>query len=188
MKLKPLGIGSALALLILTTACTKASPTRPSEVTASATSAAVTDAVTGVTLTSPTPVSPTINQQFKFAEQPITLTVANAVSTGTTPLTYTFEVANDAAFANKVYSKEGVASGSGQTSLKIDTLPGPAAKSYFWRARATSGSLAGPYTNALGFGIGAAVTLSTPVLASPGAGQTVGGDSLRLGGEVVNRL
>ena len=175
MKLKPLGIWSALALLILTTACTKASPTRPSEVTASATSAAVTDAVTGVTLTSPTPVSPTINQQFKFAEQPITLTVANAVSTGTTPLTYTFEVANDAAFANKVYSKEGVASGSGQTSLKIDTLPGPAAKSYFWRARATSGSLAGPYTNGVGFGIGAAVTLSTPVLASPGAGQTVGG-------------
>jgi hypothetical protein len=131
--------------------------------------------VTGVTLTSPAPVSPTLNQQFKFAEQPITLTVTNAVSTGTTALTYTFEVASDAAFASKVYSKEGVASGSGQTSLKIDTLPGPAAKSYFWRARATSGSLAGPYSNGRGFGIGAAVTLATPVLASPGSGQTVGG-------------
>jgi hypothetical protein len=175
MKLKSFGIWSALALLVVTIACTKASPTRPSETGASGTTAAVTDAVTGVTLTSPALVSPTVNQQFKFAEQPITLTVTNAVSTGTTALTYTFEVASDAAFANKVYSKEGVASGSSQTSLKIDTLPGPAAKSYFWRARATSGSLAGPYSNGRGFGIGAAVTLSTPVLASPGSGSTVGG-------------
>ncbi len=50
-------------------------------------------------------------------------------------LTYTFEVASDAAFATKVFSKDGVAAGSTQTSLKIDTLPGPAAKSYFWRSR-----------------------------------------------------
>ena len=76
-----------------------------------------------------------MNQQFKYAEQPLTLTVKNAVSTGTTALTYSFEVATDAAFANKVYSKDGVAEGSGQTSLKIDMLPGPGAKSYFWRAR-----------------------------------------------------
>jgi hypothetical protein len=175
MKLKSFGIWSALALLVVTTACTKASPTRPSETAASGTTAAVTDAVTGVTLTSPAPLSPTLNQQFKFAEQPITLTVTNAVSTGTTALTYAFEVATDAGFASKVYSKEGVASGSGQTSLKIDTLPGPEAKSYFWRARVSSGSLAGPYSNARGFGIGAAVTLSTPALAAPGSGQTVGG-------------
>jgi hypothetical protein len=175
MKVKSFGIWSALALLAFTTACTKASPTRPSDVSAAGQTAAVTDAVTGVTLTSPTLVSPSANQQFKFAEQPITLTVANAVSTGTTPLTYTFEVASDAAFASKVYSKDGVAAGSAQTSLKIDTLPGPAAKSYFWRSRVSSGSLAGPYSTARGFGIGAAVTLSTPVPASPAAGATVGG-------------
>ena len=173
--MKSLGIWSALALLAFTTACTKASPTRPTDGSASGQTAAVTDAVTGVTLTSPTPVSPTVNQQFKFAEQPLTLTVANALSTGSTPLTYTFEVASDAAFASKVYSKDGVAAGSAQTSLKIDTLPGPAAKSYFWRARVASGSLAGPYSAPRGFGIGASVTLSTPVQASPAAGATVGG-------------
>jgi hypothetical protein len=175
MKLKSLGIWSALALLAITTACTKATPTRPSEATASGQTAAVTDAVTGVTLTAPTLVSPSANQQFKFAEQPITLTVANALSTGTTALTYTFEVASDAAFASKVFSKDGVAAGSAQTSLKIDTLPGPAAKSYFWRARVSSGSLTGPYSAVRGFGIGAAVTLSTPVQVSPGPGATVGG-------------
>jgi hypothetical protein len=176
MKLKSFGIWSALALLVATTACTKASPTRPTDGTASGSSAAVTDAVTGVTLTSPTPVSPTVNQQFKFNEQPLTLTVTNALSTGSTALTYTFEVASDAAFASIVYSKAGVPSGSGQTSLKIDTLPGPGAKSYFWRARVASGSLNGPNSVGRGFGVGAAVTLSTPTLASPGSGQTVGGN------------
>jgi hypothetical protein len=175
MNLKSLGIWSALALFAMTTACTKASPTRPSDESATGQTAAVTDAVTGVTLTSPTPVSPSANQQFKFAEQPLTLTVANALTTGSTPLTYTFEVASDSAFANKVFSKDGVASGSAQTSLKIDTLPGPAAKSYFWRARVASGSLTGPYSAVRGFGVGAAVTLSTPVPAAPISGATVGG-------------
>ncbi len=176
MKLNVPGICGALALLIATTACQQASPARPSEGgTAGTAVAAVRDAVTGVTLTAPTPLSPAVNQQFKFAEQPLTLTVTNAVTTGTTPLTYTFEVATDAAFANKVYSKDGVAAGGSQTALKIDTLAGPAAKSYFWRARASSSSQTGPYANGQAFGVGAAVTLSTPVLASPGSGATVGG-------------
>jgi len=175
MKLKLFMTWSALALLASAAACTKASPTRPSDETASASTASVKDAVTGVTLTSPTPITPTANQQFKYAEQPLTLTVGNALSTGTTPLTYTFEVASDAAFATKVYSKDGVAAGSAQTSLKIDTLPGPAAKNYFWRARVSSGNLAGPYSAVRGFGVGAAVTLGTPLLSAPGAGATVGG-------------
>src|SRR5258706_11394865 len=179
MKLKLFTPWSALARLASLTACTKASPTRPSDEAVStastSTSSSVKDAVTGVTLTSPTPITPTANQQFKYAEQPITLTVGNALSTGSTALTYSFEVASDAAFATKVFSRDGVAAGSGQTSLKIDTLPGPAAKSYFWRARVWSGNLAGPYSAVRGFGVGAAVTLGTPVLSAPGAGATVGG-------------
>jgi len=176
MKLKSLAIWSALALLVATTtACQKTSPARPSDDGGSGTSSAVTDAVTGVTLTSPTLLTPTVNQQFKFTDQPITLTVKNAVTTGKTPLTYLFEVATDAAFASKVYSKDGVAEGSGQTSLKIDTLPGPLAKSYFWHARVTSGGLAGPFASGRGFGVGPAVTLADPVLAAPASGSTVSG-------------
>ena len=175
MKLKSIGIWSALALLAVTTACTKDSPTRPSDTTASGGTASVTDATTGVTLTAPTPVSPTANQQFKFAEQPLTLTVNNAVSTGTTALTYTFEVASDSGFANKVYSKDGVAAGGTQTSVKIDTLPGPNAKNYFWRSRVASGATTGPYSAARGFAVGAQVILSTPTPVSPVNGATVGG-------------
>src|SRR3954468_12054350 len=160
MKQKSLCLWSALALLVATTACTKASPTRPSDGTASGQTASVTDAVTGVTLTSPALVTPTVNQQFKNVEQPLTLTVRNAVTSGTTPLTYSFEVATDAAFASKVYTKDGVAAGNGTTALKIDKLA--ANKSYFWRARAVSGSLAGPYTEGRGFGIGPEVILAQP--------------------------
>ena len=163
---------SALALLLVATACTKASPTRPSEGTASGQTTSVTDAVTGVTLTSPTAVTPTANQQFRNAEQPITLTVKNAVTSGTTPLTYTFEVATDAAFASKVYTKDGVAAGSGTTSLKIDKLT--ANKSYFWHARAAAGSQAGPYTEVRGFGIGPEVILAQPVNGDPQPNATVG--------------
>src|SRR3954451_16304446 len=165
MKLKSFWIWSALALFALTTACTKASPSRPSEAAASGTTASVTDATTGVTLTAPTAVTPTVNQQFKNVEQPITLTVKNAVSSGSTPLTYTFEVASDAAFGTKVFSRDGVAAGSSTTSLKIDKLT--ANRTYFWRARAQSGSLAGPYTEVRSFGIGPEVVLAQPTNGDP---------------------
>jgi hypothetical protein len=172
MKLKSFGIWSALALLIATNACTKASPTRPSEATASSQTTSVTDATTGVTLTSPSLVTPTANQQFKNVEQPVTLTIKNAVTSGTTALTYTFEVASDAAFGTKVFSKDGVAAGSGTTALKIDKLP--ANKTYFWRARAQSGSLAGPYSEVRSFGIGPEVILAQPVNGDPQPNATVG--------------
>jgi hypothetical protein len=132
----------------------------------------VTDATTGVTLTAPSPVTPTANQQFKNVDQPITLTIKNAVTSGTTALTYSFEVASDAAFGTKVYSKDGVAAGSGTTSLKIDKLA--ANKVYFWRARAQSGSLTGPYTDVRGFGIGPEVILAQPVNGDPQPNATVG--------------
>ena len=80
MTLKSLGIWSALAPLVVTAACSKTSPTRPSERTASGQTTSVTDAVSGVTLTSPSAVTPTVNQQFKNVEQPLTLTIKNAVT------------------------------------------------------------------------------------------------------------
>jgi hypothetical protein len=177
MELKSLRTwGALIALLGLTTSCTTSSPTRPSDSSTAGTTAVTVDAVTGVTMTSPTAISPAVNQQFKYGDQPLTLTVKNAVSTGRTARTYSFEVATDAAFGNRVYAKDGVAEGSGQTSLKIDVLPGPAAKSYFWRARASSGTQTGPYTPVRGFAVGAAVTLATPVQVAPGSGTTVGGN------------
>ncbi len=86
--------------------------------------------------------------------------------------TYTFEVATDSAFATKVYTKDGVPAGATTTALKIDKLT--ANKSYFWRARAQSGSLAGPNTEVRGFGIGPEVVLNQPVNGDPQPNATVG--------------
>src|SRR6266536_1834443 len=138
---------SAFALLVFAAACEKSSPSKPSELTANGAGGSVTDASSGITITTPSLVSPTVNQQFPFAEQPLTLTVKNATHTGNGATTYTFEVATDGAFANKVYSKGDVAEGgNGQTSLKIDTLAGPGAKSYFWRVQASTGSTTGLFS------------------------------------------
>jgi hypothetical protein len=173
MKLKSLSLLSALALLAAMTACQKSSPTRATDLETSAAPVSVTDATTGVTITAPQPITPTVNQTFKNVEQPVTLTVKNAVTTGTSPVTYSFEVATDAAFGSKVYSKEGVAEGTGQTALRIDRLTPD--KSYFWRARATTSGSVGPFTAVRGFGIGPEVILQAAVLISPAQDGTASG-------------
>src|SRR5204863_6761004 len=83
----------------------------------------------------------------------------------------------DAAFASLVFSQDGVAEGAnGQTSVSVSKLAG--AKTYFWRARASSGATAGLFSAGRSFSIGPEVVLQTPVLASPGSGGSVSGTPL----------
>jgi hypothetical protein len=176
---------STVVFVAATVACSQQTPARPSETAAAATAAdtaasttrSVTDDLTGVTLTSPVPVSPSDGQALKFAEQPLKLVVKNAVATGAAALTYSFQVASDAAFASVVFSQDGVAEGgNGQTSVSVSKLPG--AKTYFWHARASSGGSAGLFSAGRTFSIGPEVVLQTPVLASPGSGGSVSGTPL----------
>src|SRR5258708_17704125 len=172
---KSLWVGVAFPPWLRGRAGRKARRPRPADLASSASGGAITDASSGITITTPLLVSPTANQQFKFAEQPLTLTVKNAVQTGSGVLTYGFDVATDAAFASKVCSKDGIAEGAnGQTSLKIDTLAGPGAKSYFWRAHASSPAVAGLYTAGRAFAVGPQVVIGAPALASPASGATLG--------------
>src|SRR5438477_4101822 len=127
----------ALALLVAAAACTKSSPSRPSDVATDQPAASVTDAKSGITLTTPVAASPNANAQIRFADQPVTLTIRNAASTGSTALTYTFQVASDAAFASVVSTKDNVAEGAnGSTSVTVDRLTSD--RNYYWRARATA--------------------------------------------------
>jgi hypothetical protein len=173
MKLKSLSVVTALALAVAASACTKSSPTRPTDSGSGASTASVTDAKTGITITTPVAASPTDGQRFKYADQPLTLTVKNAAATGSGALTYTFQVASDAGFATVVQTKDGVAEGSGQTSVKLDTLAGN--KDYFWRARANSGGLAGPFSKGLTFNVGPQVVLQAPTVLSPTNGGQLSG-------------
>ena len=174
MRLRSLIVGGALAILAAAVACTKTSPTRPSDVeNASPAAASVTDARTGATIVAARPLSPAANASFKWTEQPFTLTITNGVTTGSSLLTYTFEVARDAGFAQKDYTKENVAAGSaGTTSVALDKLSG--SRTYYWRVRVSSASTAGPYSAIRAFTVGPEVVLGTPVLASVTAPRTTG--------------
>src|SRR5947207_8545295 len=161
-----------LAFLVAATACTKSSPSRPSDIAADQPASSVTDAKTGITLTTPTAVSPANNAQIRFAEQPVTLTIRNAATTGSTALTYTFQVASDAGFAGVVSSRDNVTEGGGgQTSVTLDRLAG--AKTYYWRARANSAGVTGLFTGVRTIVIGPEVILQKPTLGDPAQNASV---------------
>ena len=172
---------AAVAFVMAATACSSSSPVNPTQTTAATaaapTSVTFTDGKTSITLTTPQLTSPADGASIKFADQPVTLTVKNAVATRPGAMTYTFQVASDAGFATVVYTKDGVAEGAGgQTSLKIDPLAG--SKTYFWRASATSNGFAGPYAKGRSFVMGPPVVLQNPVIQGPSAGATVNGTPL----------
>jgi hypothetical protein len=147
-------ISLLLAAALFTSTCSSA-PSAPSD----------------SSVTAPRSTQPPSGAVVPFGAQPITLVVENAAVTSATGAVYTFEVATDAAFASKVQTKDNVAEGSGgQTSAILDLLAGD--RQYFWHARATAGGTAGPFSPALSFTIGAAITVNAPVPIGPLTGAT----------------
>lgn len=122
-------------------------------------------------IAAPRPVTPANNAAVRNADQPMTLAAANAVTTSSTGVTYTFEVASDAAFTNRVQTWNDVAEGSGgQTSRRLDPLA--PAHDYWWHVRATAGGTTGVFGPAFKFTVGPAITISTPVPIAPLNGTT----------------
>src|SRR5262245_16191785 len=104
---KCLTFWSAVALLVASAACTKSSnPATPSTPSTTEAAASVTDAKLGITITTPQLISPAVNATPRFADQPLTLTIKNAASSGSSAITYTFQVASDASFTTIVVSKD----------------------------------------------------------------------------------
>jgi hypothetical protein len=149
---------------VMVSACSS-SPSQPASVVAGAASI-----VAGAS------AAPANGAVIGYGAQPLTLAVQNAVVTQAAAgaATYTFEVATDAAFVNKVQTKDGVAQGAnGQTSVKLDVLAG--GKDYFWHARAQGGGTTGVFGAAFKFTLGPQVSIGAPVIVAPLSGaQTVG--------------
>ncbi len=124
-----LGLATALAL-----SCGDDSPAAPTAITAAP---AIVSPAAGATVDSRNP----------------TLTVSN-VSGGSGTPTYNFQVANDSAFASLVVEGRGIAQGGSQTSWQVTTPLEN--ESYFWRARAESGSTSGPFSQGAEFSVNAA--------------------------------
>jgi hypothetical protein len=130
--------GSLLSSALLAAiACSTTSPSQPSS---SGVGAGPSSALTA-SVTTPRPVQPANGAQIRNIDQPVTLVVQNALVTTSDTAAYTFEVASDSAFSHKVQTKDGVPQGSGQTSVKLDTLA--PASDYYWHARVTGGGTTG---------------------------------------------
>ena len=127
--------------------------------------------IAGVNITAPQPVSPASNSEIAITDQPVTLTVRNASTNGVRPLSYIFEVASDAQFVQKVYSKASVPAGDGQTSNRLSDVLA-AAGTYYWRARAEDGANTGSYTNSVAFTIYVPVVIQPPTPVQPINGAT----------------
>jgi hypothetical protein len=123
--------------------------------------------IPGVSITAPRVMQPSIGSKISADQQPITLTVGNASTSGVRPLSYVFDVAADAGFTNKVFTREGIVPGDGgQTTIRLpDALASE--RSYFWRARAQDGANTGPYTSAASFNVFTPIVIGAPGLISP---------------------
>src|SRR5205823_673679 len=100
--------------------------------------------IPGVDISAPKMLEPAAGQRIPVDRQPLTLLIENAGSSGVRPITYSFEVATDANFNTKVFSRDGVTPGDGgRTSLRLqDALA--SGHTYFWRVRAADGANTGP--------------------------------------------
>jgi hypothetical protein len=141
-----------LPLVVIVSACSSSSPLQPS-------------------IAAPRPLQPANGTQIANASQPVTLVVNNATTTGTGALSYTFEVATDAAFTNKVATILNVPQGAtGQTSVQLKALGD--GLDYYWHAGAGTSSV---FSAAFKFTIGPAIRIGAPTPVAPLNGATTTG-------------
>lgn len=129
--------------------------------------------IPGVNITSPKLLLPSAGSKIPVAEQPVTLLIENSASNGVRPVSYVFEVAMDAGFTNKVFTRDGVQPGEGgRTSLK---LPDPLAsgRTYYWRAQALDGANSSAFSAPANFDVYTPVVIEAPAPASPANNQQV---------------
>src|SRR5262249_19953192 len=129
--------------------------------------------IPGVEISAPKMLEPLAGQRIAVDRQPITLLIENSSSNGVRPLTYSFEIATDAAFNSRVFTRESIAPGEGgRTSLR---LPDPLAaeRTYFWRVRALDGANESAWASASRFDIFTPIVIEAPALVSPGINVTI---------------
>jgi hypothetical protein len=147
-------------VLMLLAGCEAAKSSNP-------TSPSVAGPIAGVNITAPVPVAPGAGTTISAKEQPITLTIQNSSTNGQRPITYSFEVAVDGAFANKVVTRDGVEpGGDGKTAFRLpDALA--ADRTYYWRAKAVDGANQSNYSEALSFAVVIIAEIQAPLPLTP---------------------
>src|SRR4051812_49973412 len=103
----------ALTAAMALTACESSKSSNPLSPT-------VAGPIPGIQISAPKMLEPAPGTKISIEKQPITLLIENAGSNGPRPLTYSFDIATDTAFNNKVFSRDGITQGeAGRTSLRL---------------------------------------------------------------------
>jgi hypothetical protein len=124
-----------------------------------------------VSFTAPLGAGPATGANFKYTDQPITLTITNATRTGPATVTYNVSVSTDPAFSNVAFSKAGVAEDpSGKTSVQVTVLTG--GKTYYWHWEAVVDGVTGQPSAAESFYVGPPITINPPIQGDPAGGST----------------
>ena len=135
-------------------------------------SATVAGPIPGIEISAPSLVTPASGAKVPVDQQPITLVIGNSATNGPRPLSYAFDVATDSGFASKVFSRDGIAPGSGQTALRLpDALQ--TGRTYYWRSRAEDGANTGPYSAPMSFNVFTPIIIDKPPLLSPNNNEKV---------------
>jgi len=128
--------------------------------------------IPGVVISAPALVNPPAGAGLKAKQQPVTLTIQNATTTGVRPLRYRAQLAADSRFSSVLFTAANLAPGSnGKTSVSLQSEL-PTDRTYYWRVRAEDGANTGPYSTST-FTILAPVVIDPPVPVAPVGGTTV---------------
>jgi hypothetical protein len=168
MKLKALKLMTVVAAVALgAAACGKANPAQPSSTNGGS---------AGTSYTAPGGIEPADKALIAYANQPVFMVIRNSVASSGEDTFYSFEVATDPDFKNKVFTRDhlNAEQGGGVTHQAIDArLPGN--KTYYWHTKVTSGSSVGPFGPTFSFSIGPEILVQPPVPASPSANGKASG-------------
>lgn len=133
---------------------------------ANPTSPSVAGPIAGVTITAPVPIQPANNATVQNKDQPVTLMIGGATTTGQRPLALRVQVSGQSDFSAILFSQENVTQAtSGQTKYVLPTLQ--AGHSYFWRVQADDGANKSPWSSTVSFDVVLPTILGVPVPISP---------------------
>lgn len=123
--------------------------------------------IAGVVISKPNLLEPGQDWQIFMRDQPIKLLFQNSHTNGQRPITYTIEIAADAAFTSVIFKRTGVqGSGGDTTSLQLpDTLA--TGRKYWWHVRAEDGANSSDYSDAKSFFAVTPVSLGPPTAKTP---------------------
>ncbi len=159
-RLHPVRGLATLAAIVCLGACEASKSSNP-------TAPSVAGPIPGVAITAPKPLEPGAGTSITFSNEPPTLLIENAGTSGVRTLWLQVEVGTDPGFSQIVHQADQITpGGDGRTVYR---LPAPlgAGYTYYWRSRASDGANTGPYSAVSDFNVVVPVVIETPQPTEP---------------------